>query len=197
MARPSARVRIASVAIALVGVVVPACGKKPAAPRTATAPDTTVSAGPDLSTPAAALEAVSRALDAGDYDALRACTTPEGLAGVDRDLAAWRSILTDPSTAPRASGRVPAPEDDAEKERYGRAFRGDAAALLHLLAKTVRSVSGPAADSTAGAAAPASVATPPSGVVRVEVERVRAGGTRGRVVLVARDGIWLADRIQL
>lgn len=132
-----------------------------------------------------------------------ACCTSDGIAAVKRDLLAWNEILVDPVAGPRVRNRLPLPESDAEKDLYRAAFRGDPAGLLHVWARVDRADAAPAPGHGIALASPTGpgptpfVATPAAGVDRVEAERVRGDGTRRRVVLVARDGSWRVDRIQL
>lgn len=167
-----------------------ACGKKgtpagnDASYRTIPSP-----AGPDLSTPDAALASVTRAVEAGDFEALSVCATKDGIEGVRRDLLAWNALLSDPITGPRILARIPPPRDEAEKARYRAGFTGDPAGLLHMIARCQESDAGPVAR--------AEVIRFAKDVERLELDRVQRDGTRRRVVLVWSDGAWRADRVAL
>jgi hypothetical protein len=164
------------------------CGKKAAPPR-ADAPCVfpTSPAAPDLSTPGAALESACRAAAAGDFEALAACSTSEGVERIRRDLLAWNALLSDGTAGPRALARIPSPRDDAEKARYRAGFTGDPSGLLSMLARSQGTVVG----------ARVEVPVPAAGVERVETDRAMPDGTRRRVVLVLRDGAWRVDRFAL
>ena len=145
-------------------------------------------ARPDLSTPLAALSAAVKALGAGDLAALDACLTAEGAVRVRRDLAAWKDLLADPTTGPRAVSRIPPARDEAEKSAYVAGFGGEPAGLLRMLAR---------ADAASGAEARADVGPFAVDAVRVEGERVRPDGTRRRAVLVRDGATWRVDRLAL
>ncbi len=161
-----------------------ACGKQGAPPQRDTSP-----AGPDLSTPDAAIACVSRAVEAGDFAALRACSTIEGIEGVRRDLLAWSALLSDTATGTRIASRIPPPRDAPEDALYRAAFTGDLAGLFRMLTRSRASDSGPVAR--------AEVVRVVEGVERVEIDRVQRDGTRRRVVLVWKDGAWRVARIAL
>lgn len=145
--------------------------------------------GPALSTPADALEAVVRALAAGDLAELRRCATAACIEGVERDLRAFGSLLTDPVTGPRALARLAPPRDAAEKAVWKAGLAGDAAGLLYMLSRSLAADAGPTGR--------AEVFVPAAGVDRVDTDRVLSDGTRRRVVLVRLDGAWKADRLAL
>ena len=188
--RPSERVACGALLLAAF-LAVPACGKKGSPPPTnePASAGPAAPAGPDLSNPEATFACASRAVSEGDFEALRACSTLEGIERVRRDLLAWNAILTDATAGPRALSRIPSPRDDVEKALYRAGFSGDPAGLLHMLVRTRPSDAGPVAR--------VGIAMPAAGVERIETDRVLADGTRRRVVLVLRDGAWKVDRLAL
>ena len=88
-------------------------------------------AGPDLSSPEEVFTQATEALSRGDLASLSRVLSPAGEAQVRRDLEAWRLVLRDPVTGPRAISRLPV-EGGAERASLQRALDGDAAELLRL-----------------------------------------------------------------
>ena len=124
----------------------------------------------------------------GNFEALCACSTPDSIERVRRDLLTWNALLSDALTGPRAVARIPSPRDDAEKALYRAGFTGDPAGLFCMLARS---------EGSAAAVAQVEVPTPAPGVLRIETDRALEDGTRRRVVLVLRDGVWRVDRFAL
>ena len=119
--------------VLLVLLTAAACGRdRPRADRAA-APETP----PDRSTPEAVLVSAHRAVAAGDLDALAPWFTARGVESLRRDLEAWRVVLADPATGPRAVARLPAPEGPDGAAAMRKALAGeDPRALFRLYVRT-------------------------------------------------------------
>ncbi len=142
--------------------------------------------GPDLSTPEAACRVAMKALAAGDLSRLDVVLSPAGAAQVRRDLEAFRRVLSDPATGPKAMSRVAAPKDEAEKAAIEKALSGDPAALLALYVR---------ADPHPDAAVPPPPLAPDASWAQMDY--VARDGTRKRVVLTRTGGAWKVDLLQL
>jgi hypothetical protein len=169
------RAPIASLLLLLV-LALAACGRSgPAGAR-----------GPDLSTPEAVYESATRALAAGDLEALRATLSPDGERRVLRDLEAWRRVLVDPGPGPRALSRLPPVSDAADAAARMRALVGDPAELLRL---SVR------ADPRTPEPPPPAARAPDATWAQIDY-RARDGSLR-RVVMTRRGAEWRVDALQL
>jgi hypothetical protein len=172
------RRRRAPVAALLLALALAACGRPgPAGER---------ERGPDLSTPEAVFASATRALAAGDLEALRATLSPDGERQVLRDLEAWRRVLVDPGPGPRALSRLPPVLDAADAAARRRALEGDLAELLRLYVR---------ADPRTPEPPPPAARAPDATWAQIDY-RARDGSLR-RVVMTRRGAEWRVDALQL
>ena len=151
-------------------------------------------------TPEATLAAALRARADGDLAALLALCSEAGRRQVAADLAAYSTVLREPTTGPRAVSHVPAPKTDAERDDLRAAIAGDAAAAFRVFARTAPlAAPGPSATPTEGSAGAPAAEPAPAGVPpdRVALEYTAPDGGR-RLVSLAREGdAWRVDRFPL